>query len=99
MISCRCGATLAWSCRAFLHRDDVLLRLLAQGAVVLVGDGFEQRTMPEVSSSSRKSAAVKHRHCLATALVEVGGMRIRSRVSCASVAMDLLFEQARRCGA
>ena len=56
----------------FLHRDDVLLRLLAQRAVVLVGDGFEQRAdargivvQPEVSGS-------EHRHGLAPALVDIG---------------------------
>jgi hypothetical protein len=53
-------------------RDDVVLGLLAQGAVVLVGDGIQQRAdargiviQPEVSGR-------EHGHGFATALVEIG---------------------------
>ena len=55
-----------------LHRDDVLLRLLAQRAVVLVGDGFEQRADPRGVVVQPEVGGGEHGHGLATALVEVG---------------------------
>ena len=55
-----------------LHRDDVLLRLLAQRAMVLVGDGFEQRADARGVVVQPEVGGGEHGHGLATALVEVG---------------------------
>ena len=56
----------------FLHRDDVLLCLFAQRAMVLVGNRFEQRADARGVIVQPEVGGGEHRHGFATALVEVG---------------------------
>ena len=71
-ISCRCGTIAGVVVHRFVHRDDVLLRLLAQRAVVLVGDGVEQRADAGRVVVEPEVRGGEDRRALATALEEVG---------------------------
>ena len=66
-------AARGWRGRAcFSHRDDVLLRLRAQHAVVLVRYGLQQRANTRGVIIQAKVSGGEHRHHLTTTFVKVG---------------------------